>query len=50
MFSLLKFIKVFAVFIKFSMDDVLAMVEPDIELIGTWYLASNDLFVPELLK
>jgi hypothetical protein len=35
MFSLLELVKVFAVFVEFGVDNVLAMVEPDIELLGT---------------
>ncbi len=40
MFSLFELVNVFAIFVEFGVDDVLWMVEPDIEFLGTWYLAS----------
>lgn len=48
-FSFLEFVQIFAIFIELHMDDVLTMIKPYIQILGTGYLATYDLFVAEVL-
>lgn len=48
-FSFLEFVQVFAIFIELYMDDVLTMIKPYVQILGTGYLTTYDLFVAEVL-